>query len=60
MRVYYLVQNVRVEKSSCTSQEGVGNDVFGGNCVLAGKALVMRSNRSKFWSDFAPRSDKTV
>ena len=34
--------------------EGVGNDVFGGNYVLAGKAVFVRSNRSKFGTDFAP------
>ena len=32
----------------------MGNDVFGGNYVLAGKAVFVRSNRSKFGTDFAP------
>ena len=35
-------------------REWVENYVFGGNCVLAGKAVVVRSNRSKFGADFAP------
>ena len=55
---FFLKQDIRCKllknDNKMLSHEGVGNDVFGGNCVLAGKAVVVRSNRSKFGADFAP------